>query len=129
MKVLASLLLPAALVACSTTLSPTEVATSSNERLCTNYERTKSPLVRAELTKRGAVNAREWGAIDQDSIYSGMSRTAVFCLLGDPNHTLHGKINTTVTGGQKVEQFVYRKSSGGTVYVYVRNGYASSWQY
>ena len=123
------LLFCASMLAACSTMSPEDIRRSTSEQLCINYESTKNPAVRAELERRKEIPQADWKALDDGSIAVGMSRLGLICGLSHPSMTMYGAINTTVTPAGKVEQFVYRKSSGKAYYIYLRNGRVTSWQY
>lgn len=74
--------------------SPEQAAATDTQRLCWGYgeyrvvntdEGQQSRVaIRAELTKRGAVDAKEWTLVDAGALNRGMRRCAVLAVLGKP---------------------------------------------
>lgn len=75
-------------------LSPRQAASAATENLCWGYGQYGSlgsgateqsrQAIRAELVKRGALNAQEWELVDRGALNPGMRRCAVTAELGRP---------------------------------------------
>lgn len=131
----AVLVLALTLGGCAITVPPDRAKAMSSEQLCdlykfnTRFGPEKGQALKEELLKRQVISTDDWDAISSGTLRTGMSRLALFCLLGDPYSRLHGKINTTVVGNKKSEQFVYERPSNGFIYVYVTDGLVTGWQH
>lgn len=125
-----------ALCGCTISVSPDQAKALPSENLCSlhaynsKFGPDKAQATKEELLRRQVISNDDWNAISARSLRVGMSRLALICVMGNPYSAMHGKINTTVTGGLKSEQFVYYPSpSSGPVYVYVKNGEVTGWQF
>lgn len=88
--------------------------------------KTKLKKSRIESLKKKwpSLSEKEINAVYSKKIYMGMSRDGLLASWGKPK-----SINSSVGSWGKHEQFVYPgKNEYERIYVYVENGYITSWQ-
>ena len=78
---------------------------------------------------RSPFTVQEWEAIEERTVFIGMSEHALICSWGLPNAFGGGAINETVGPWGSKRQYVYRRGTyTKTQYVYVQNGTVTGWQ-
>ncbi|MDD5584928.1 MAG: hypothetical protein PHV55_07735 [Candidatus Omnitrophica bacterium] len=104
-------------------MSPSQLQGQNTITLCNAYATTKSKKIRDEIYRRREIKESEWEAIDSGSIFIGMSELGLICSFGFPYD-----INQSVGIWGKHSQYVYHNSYESVMYVYVENGFVTSWQ-
>ena len=115
--------------------SPLLISNLSYERLksvnayslCNAYAVSPTDSIRVEIQRRGIVPLYEWDLINRKRINIGMSEFGLVCSWGYP--FISGRVNKSIGSWGTHKQYVYRACRGcsGT-YVYVENGFVTSWQ-
>lgn len=117
------------LVAAGCASTATETKQMSDLHVCLRYGELRgiadylAEPHQSEIKRRDLLNSQEWNAVEQKSVFIGMSLCGMYASLGRPTVE-----NETVTARTLSIQHVYRFPYANSIYVYTENGYVRSWQ-
>jgi hypothetical protein len=117
-----STILLSTLLIASCALSPERISTADSVDLCERYSNAflTSPEIKAELIRRNAITDREWQAINEQTVFVGMSEAALACSWGIPD-----RVNKIITNYGATKQWVYRYPGYNVTqygFAYTQNG-------
>ena len=103
--------------------SPEELKIVSDGQLCAAYAYSKSKKVKAELMDRDLFTYQEWQAIEQKSVFVGMSKNAM--LAARPNLYLTG---VSKIGDYGIVEIYKEMGTSVDAYIYVRDEQVAGYQ-
>lgn len=80
----------------------TNASSATKDDLCDDYYRSRNPVARDELNRRGGLSAQDREALASNRAVIGMGMSSAICLYGMPQ-----SINDTTTDAGRSEQWVY----------------------